>query len=52
MKKYIKPDAEIIKFDITDVITDSTIFNPFAQNAVDEGVYVESDGYYMTPDMQ
>ena len=51
MKKYIKPDAEIIKFDIVDVITNST-FDPFAQNAVDEGVYVESDGYYMTPDIQ
>lgn len=51
MKKYIKPDAEIIKFDIEDVITNST-FNPFAQNAIDEQVYVEGDGYVMTPDVQ
>ena len=49
MKKYIKPDVEITKFDIVDVVTDS-IVNPFAQNAVDEGVYVESDGYLMTPE--
>ncbi len=49
MKKYIKPDAEIVKFDIVDVVTASDgAFNPFAQNAVDEGVYVEADGY-MTP---
>ncbi|MBQ3499186.1 MAG: hypothetical protein IJA87_08670 [Clostridia bacterium] len=52
MKKYIKPDAEIIKFDIADVITDSGVFNPFAQNAVDEQVYVEGDGYVMTPDIE
>lgn len=45
MKKYIKPDVEVTKFDIADVITDSSIFNPFAQNAVEEGVYIESDGY-------
>ena len=44
MKKYVKPDAEITKFDIADVIT-SSAFNPFAQNAVEEGVYIESDGY-------
>lgn len=52
MKKYIKPDAEIIKFDIVDVITNSNIFDPFAQNAVDEQVYVEADGYVMTPDVE
>ena len=51
MKKYVKPDAEIIKFDIADVITNS-IFDLFAQNAIDENVYVESDGYYMSPDIQ
>ena len=51
MKKYIKPDAEIIKFDIADVVTDS-VFNPFAQNAIDEQVFVEGDGYVMTPDVQ
>jgi|GEM_PF-5519327 len=45
MKKYIKPDVEITKFDIADVITDSNIFNPFAVNAVDEDVYVEDEGY-------
>lgn len=50
MKKYIRPDAEITKFDIADVITDSTIYNPFAQNAVDDGVYVESDGYVIAPE--
>ncbi|MBQ5823743.1 MAG: hypothetical protein IIW48_02935 [Clostridia bacterium] len=50
MKKYIKPDVEVTKFDIADVVTDSTVFNPFAQNAVDEGVYVESEGYLMTPE--
>ncbi len=48
MKKYIKPDVEIVKFDIADVITDSNPYDPFALNAVDEGVYVESDGYLMT----
>lgn len=48
MKKYIKPDAEITKFDIADVITQSA-FNPFAQNAVEEDVFVESDGYMLTP---
>lgn len=52
MKKYVKPDAEIIKFDIADVITNSTIFNPFAQNAIDEQVYVEGDGYVLTSDVQ
>ena len=45
MKKYIKPDVEITKFDIADVITNSGVFNPFAANAVEEEVYVESDGY-------
>ena len=45
MKKYIKPDVEITKFDIADVITDSNIFNPFAVNAVEEDVYVEDEGY-------
>lgn len=45
MKKYIKPDVEITKFDIADVITSSDVFNPFAANAVEEEVYVESDGY-------
>lgn len=45
MKKYIKPDVEITKFDIADVITDSNVFNPFAPNAVEEEIYVESDGY-------
>lgn len=45
MKKYIKPDVEITKFDIVDVITNSDFFNPFAANAVEEEVYVESDGY-------
>lgn len=49
MKKYIKPDVEITKFDIVDVVTNS-IFDLYAQNAVDEGVYVESDGYLMTPE--
>ena len=44
MKKYIKPDAEIVKFDIVDVINDS-VWDPFAVNAVDEGVYIEGDGY-------
>ncbi len=49
MKKYIKPDAEIVKFDIADVVTaGDSAFNPFVENAVDEGVFVESDGY-MTP---
>ena len=52
MKKYIKPDAEIVKFDIVDITTaGESIYNPlnpFANNAVDEGVYVEADGY-MTP---
>ncbi len=48
MKKYIKPDVEIIKFDIVDVITYSSEWDPFAVNAVDEGVYLEADGY-MTP---
>ena len=54
MKKYIKPDAEIIKFDIDDIVTASNggAFNPFAQNAIDEQVYVEADGYVMTPDVQ
>ncbi len=53
MKKYIKPDAEIIKFDIIDIVTNSSgAFNPFAQNAIDEQVYVEGDGYVMTPDVQ
>lgn len=52
MKKYIKPDVEIIKFDIADVITNSGVFNPFAQNAVDEQVYVESDGYVMAPEVE
>ena len=52
MKKYIKPGVEIIKFDIADVITDSNIFNPFAQNAIDEQVYVESDGYIMAPEVE
>ncbi len=47
MKKYIKPDVEIVKFDIVDVINDSS-WDPFAVNAVDEGVYLEADGY-MTP---
>ncbi len=49
MKKYIKPDVEITKFDIVDVIT-ASVFDPFVQNAVDEGVFVESDGYLMTPE--
>ena len=49
MKKYIRPDVEIIKFNIEDIITDSA-FNPFAVNAVDEQVYVEGDGYLMAPD--
>lgn len=49
MKKYIKPDAEIVKFDIVDVVTaGDSAFDQFAKNAVDEGVYVEADGY-MTP---
>lgn len=53
MKKYVKPDAEIIKFDIADVVTDSTgVFNPFAQNAIDEQVYVEGDGYVLTSEVQ
>ena len=52
MKKYVKPDAEIVKFDIADVITNSGVFNSFAQNAIDEQVYVEGDGYVMTPDVQ
>ena len=51
MKKYIKPDAEIVKFDIVDVVTadpNSGLYLPTFPNAVDEGVYVEADGY-MTP---
>ncbi len=52
MKKYIKPDAEIVKFEITDTITDgSGVFDPFAVNAVDEGVYLEADGY-MAPTLE
>ncbi len=47
MKKYIKPDVEIVKFEIVDIITDS-ILDPFAANAVDEDVYIEPDGY-LTP---
>ena len=48
MKKYIKPDAEIVKFDIVDVITESNEWDPFALNAVDEGAFVEPEGY-LTP---
>lgn len=50
MKKYIKPDAEIVKFNIVDdtTVADESAFNPFAVNAVDEGAFVEPDGY-MTP---
>ncbi len=44
-KKYIKPDVEITKFDIADIITNSIVFDPFAPNAVEEEVFVESDGY-------
>lgn len=48
MKKYIKPDVEIVKFEIVDIITDSLEYDPFAANAVDEDVYIEPDGY-LTP---
>lgn len=50
MKKYIKPDAEIVKFDIVDVTTAASS-DPFDFNSVyveGEGVYAEGDGY-MTP---